>query len=98
MSPEPCTLHQVNAKTTVLTLLDYDPGVWGVPPESVGTVLYQVEGYVDSLQIMSFIIALEDSFNIELPTEVTESDEFTSVGGVIAIVERLSARTDGALG
>lgn len=83
--------HRVSVRDEILKLLNYDEAMWQVRPEAVDAVRYQAEGYVDSLHIMAFIIAIEDGFGIELPTEVTESDEFTSVGGVIAIVERLSA-------
>ena len=83
--------HRVSVRDEILKLLNYDEAIWQVTPEAVDDVLYQAEGYVDSLHIMAFIFAIEDGFGIELPTEVTESDEFTSVGGVIAIVERLSA-------
>ena len=83
--------HRVSVRDEILNLLNYDEAIWQVTPEAVDDVRYQAEGYVDSLHVMAFIIAIEDGFGIELPTEVTESDEFTSVGGVIAIVERLSA-------
>lgn len=43
--------------------------------------------HIDSFGIISFLIAIEDKFCIELSAEDTESDEFRTVGGLIKIIQ-----------
>ncbi len=48
--------------------------------------LYIDAGHIDSFELISFILAIEDEFDIVLSPEDTQSDEFRSLGGLIYLV------------
>ena len=50
------------------------------------------EGYVDSLGVTESIAFLEDRYGIELVEDDLLSDEFTTIGGMAAIVCRYEQR------
>lgn len=49
---------------------------------------YLDAGHVDSFNILSLILEIEDKFGISLSAEDTQSDQFRTIGGLIALVER----------
>ncbi|PKN08836.1 MAG: hypothetical protein CVU73_06270 [Deltaproteobacteria bacterium HGW-Deltaproteobacteria-8] len=51
---------------------------------------YLDQGHIDSFSIMQLILTLEERFGIRFGQEDLESDEMRTVGGLAAIVERLS--------
>ena len=46
------------------------------------------EGHIDSLASMTFILTIEDKFDIELSQEEIVSEAFRTVGGLASIVEQ----------
>lgn len=44
------------------------------------------EGHIDSLASMTFILRIEDEFNVELTQEDMISEEFRTVGGLSSII------------
>ena len=44
-------------------------------------------GYVDSFNLIQFILELENTFDITLTPEDTQSENFRSIGGLIQIVK-----------
>jgi acyl carrier protein len=45
-------------------------------------------GLVDSIELIGFIIEIEDRFNISFEAEETESDEFRYTAGLIGMIQR----------
>jgi D-alanine--poly(phosphoribitol) ligase subunit 2 len=45
-------------------------------------------GIVDSIGIIKFVLEIESQFNIEITESDIESDDFRSVQGLVAIIER----------
>ena len=43
-------------------------------------------GYIDSMEIIKFILELENEFNIDISSKEVESKEFRTIGGLIGIV------------
>ena len=46
-----------------------------------------LDNHLDSFEIIQFIMAIEDEFNITLLPEDTESEEFRTIEGLIKIIE-----------
>ena len=54
---------------------------------------YLDEGHVDSINMIQFILEIEEQFGIELTPEDTASEKFRTVDGLIQIVEnKLNAK------
>jgi acyl carrier protein len=58
----------------------------GPLPADAASFNYIDSGHVDSLGVMSLVAALEERFDIEISDEDILSDQFRTVGGLIAIV------------
>jgi len=54
---------------------------------------YIKAGIVDSIGIIKFILELESRFDIEIADTDMESDEFRSVQGLVAMIQRKVAAT-----
>ena len=52
---------------------------------------YLEAGIIDSMGIIELIAHFEDRHNIRFEAEDLQSDEFQSIGGLVSIIERLSA-------
>ena len=50
---------------------------------------YLDSGLIDSLGLVELIAEIEDKFGILFQPEHLQSDEFLTIGGLIAIIERL---------
>lgn len=50
---------------------------------------YLDKGVIDSVGIVELVVAIEEKFNIEFTEKDMQSPEFTTIGGVIIIIERL---------
>ena len=72
----------------IVSLLEKRGPVQGNSDQEICNYRYLDAGHVDSLNIMQFILEIEESFDISLSAEDTQSDEFRTVGGIIALVER----------
>ena len=72
----------------IVSLLEKRGPVQGNSDQEICNYRYLDAGHVDSLKIMQFILEIEESFDISLSAEDTQSDEFRTVGGVITLVER----------
>lgn len=55
--------------------------------EDMESFNYVESGYIDSMGIVQFIVALEDEFSIEFTDEDLNTPEFKTIGGVIQIIE-----------
>lgn len=55
--------------------------------ENINSTSMIADGILDSLDIMNIIIALENEFNIEIAPEDVLSENFESVGKMVALVE-----------
>lgn len=49
---------------------------------------YLAGGYVTSLSVVQFIIAIEDEFEIEFTDEEMAGDDIRKVGTLVALIER----------
>ena len=49
-------------------------------------------GIVDSVAIIKFILEIESKFDIEISEADIESDDFRTVRGLVALIERKSKR------
>ena len=54
----------------------------------VETFNYIDSGYVDSIEIIKFVVDIEAKFNVEISDADLESPEFRTVGGLVAIINR----------
>jgi len=55
----------------------------------VETIRYLDQGWLDSFDLIDFITYLESEFEIEIPPEELQKDEFRTIGGVVDTVLRL---------
>ena len=81
----------MNVQSFVFTFLN---SLNTLPGENEGDWLaceYLEEGVVDSMGIVEMIAELEGTFNIRFSPENLQSDEFRTVGGLIGLIESLSA-------
>jgi acyl carrier protein len=53
----------------------------------VDSINYIEEGYMDSLELLQFIGEIEDEFSVTFTDAEMESNEFHTVGGIIALIE-----------
>ena len=72
----------------IVSLLEKRGPLQGNSDQEIRDYRYLDAGHVDSLNIMQFILEIEECFGILLSAEDTQSDEFRTVGGIIALVER----------
>mgnify|MGYP000618463551 CR=1 len=72
----------------IVSLLEKRGPLQSNSEQEIRNYRYLDAGHVDSLNIMQFILEIEESFDISLSAEDTQSDEFRTVGGVITLVER----------
>ena len=80
--------------TTTDFVLDYFEAHGGLPGsthEEKLAVNYIDTGIVDSMGIVLLVGSLEDHFGIRFEAAQLQSDEFLTVGGLVAILERLQA-------
>jgi acyl carrier protein len=64
----------------------------GTAVDDIGTTADLVEEYgLDSLQTISFLLAIEDALNVELDYENLELEHLRSVGQFAAYVGRLTS-------
>lgn len=54
----------------------------------IETFNYIDSGYVDSIEIIKFVVDIEAAFNVEISDAELESPEFRTVGGLVAIISR----------
>lgn len=85
-------MNKVEVTKKVVALIEsYGP----LPKECQDNLLdyrYLEAGHIDSFAIESLIIQIEDAFNISLPPEDLQSDNFRTPGGIVTIVlNQLSA-------
>jgi acyl carrier protein len=57
----------------------------------VETFNYIDSGYVDSIEIIKFVVDIEAKFNVEISDADLGSPEFRTVGGLVAIINRKMA-------
>jgi len=72
----------------IVSLLEKRGPLQGNSDQEIRDYRYLDAGHVDSLNIMQFILEIEESFGISLLAEDTQSDEFRTIGGIITLVER----------
>lgn len=59
------------------------------------TFNYVDSGYVNSIEIIKFVVDIEARFDIELSDDELASPEFKIVGGLISLIERKIAARGG---
>ena len=52
---------------------------------------YLDAGLIESMAVVELVVTLEDRFGVRFEPEDMQSDEFRTVGGLIAVVSRLRA-------
>jgi len=52
------------------------------------SIYFLDEGWIDSFELIEFIIFLEDTFNINLNPEELQSEKFRQIGGLKEIILR----------
>ena len=72
----------------LVSLLEKRGPLQGNSDQEIRDYRYLDTGHVDSLNIMQFILEIEESFGISFSAEDTQSDEFRTIGGIITLVER----------
>jgi len=83
--------------TVTKTLLDFFESKGGLPGASEAEQLacqYLDAGVIDSMGLIEMIAHLEEQCGVRFTAEHLQSLEFQSIGGVVAIVERLRGAAD----
>jgi acyl carrier protein len=57
------------------------------PDDEIDTINYVESGYIDSLAMLKFVVALEDKFGIEFSDDELSLPDFKLVGGLIKLIE-----------
>jgi acyl carrier protein len=57
--------------------------------QELENVRYLEQGWLDSFDLIDFLMYLEQEFNIELPPEVLQTDSFRTIGGVAETILKL---------
>ena len=61
--------------------------VEGIP--YIEEVRYLDQGWLDSFDLIDFLTYLEQEFDVELPPEDLQTDDFRSIGGVVNTILKL---------
>lgn len=72
----------------IVSLIEKRGHVPGSSEQEICNYRYLDEGHVDSFNIMSLILEIEDRFGISFSAEDTQSDEFRTIGGIIKLIQR----------
>jgi acyl carrier protein len=83
----------MNVKNEVLAFLESRSPIPGATEEERLACSYLDAGVIDSVGIVIMISEFEDKFGIRFENEDLQSDEFQTVRGLIAIIERRRAGT-----
>jgi len=57
--------------------------------QELENVRYLEQGWLDSFDLIDFLMYLEQEFNIEYPPEVLQTDSFRTIGGVTETILKL---------
>ncbi len=79
-------MKNMKTKDFILEELQKEYDIEGL--ENIDRLNFVEEGYITSLGIIQFVIALEEQFAIEFTEEELSSDDFKIVGKLVAMVER----------
>lgn len=80
----------MNEDSLAKTLVELIEKVGGktVSDDDIMAVRYLDRGYLDSMAIVEFIVAVEEAFDIDLDPQDTESEAFRTVGGLVTIISK----------
>jgi acyl carrier protein len=81
----------MNTVDTVLGFFDKFGGVPGDTPQVKLACAYLDAQIIDSMGIVEMVSELEEKFGIRFQTEDLQADEFQTVGGLVATIDRLRA-------
>ncbi len=69
-------------------ILEYIETEYSIPADIDGHAFnYAEEGYIDSMGMIQFVVALEDEFQITFTEEELNSPEFKVVGSLAALIQ-----------
>ncbi len=83
--------HRGNVMDVRKAVLEYFESVGSIPGNSEEEKLhcyYLDEKVIDSMGIVAMILEFEGKFGITFQTEEMQSEEFTRIGSLIAMIER----------
>jgi len=63
----------------------------GLPDSVLDSYDYRAGGDVDSIEFVRFILEIEKDFGVALTDADIESPGVSTIGGLVAIIERLTA-------
>lgn len=70
-------------------ILEYIEAEYSLPADIDGHDLnYAEEGYIDSMGMIQFVVALEDEFQITFTEEELNSPEFKVVGSLADLIQK----------
>ena len=76
-----------NIYSAIIALLERRGPIPGGSDQEKRNYCYLDAGHVDSINMIQFILQIEERFGISLTPEDTMSDQFRTVNGLIQIVE-----------
>ena len=79
----------MNVQQTVLEFFSQKGGLPGSTTEEQLTCAYLDAKIIDSMGIIEMVTHFEDAFGIRFSAEDLQSQEFQTVGGVVALIERI---------
>lgn len=82
-------MTDVDVKEVVFNFLRLKGKIPGNSEEEQLVYPYLDKKLIDSLGLVEMVVALEEKFGIHLEPEHMQSREFRTIGGLIALVERL---------
>lgn len=56
--------------------------------ENIDQFNYIDSGHIDSIGLIKFVLDLENEFGIDIAPEDMESEEFRTIGGLAALIEK----------
>jgi acyl carrier protein len=81
------------AKTKVLQFLNSKGEIPGATEEEQLRYAYLENRLIDSMGIIEMVVEFESQFGIQFSPDHMSSQEFQTVGGLIALIERLQAES-----
>ena len=84
----------MSSKQAIVVYLEEKGEIQGDSEEEKMTFNYLEGGLIDSFEIIEMVMRLESDFDIQFTPANMRSEEFRTVGGLVAITDRLVTEKD----
>lgn len=80
------TMSRSDIRKSIIDLLHHYGSVPGSCPAEQDECAFLDVGLIDSFNLLTFVIAIEDEFGVALSPNDLQSREFRTVGGLVSII------------